>query len=254
MTIYCPSCGKPNTDEASNCISCGTELAKKKAARFKGTMMMSGPGALPGAPASAPPPAAPAAPPAAAPGASQPPAAKKDLAFQKTMLGPMTAPPGVGAPGAPAPAFGALRRRPRGRRLRRSPQQRRPCGRRLRAPPRQPLLGWRWLRRTSPGSRWRLWGSPRGGAPGWWLRSAPRSSGAPGGRRLRRASPSSGWRLRRASSSSGWWLRRTGPGVRLWRDHARVVWRRRRLRRSPSGGERWLRRTRGGSPGWWLRR
>ena len=35
MTIYCPSCGKPNTDEASNCISCGTELAKKKAARDK---------------------------------------------------------------------------------------------------------------------------------------------------------------------------------------------------------------------------
>ncbi|MCA9535700.1 MAG: zinc ribbon domain-containing protein [Myxococcales bacterium] len=109
MTIYCPSCGKPNTDEASNCISCGTELAKKKAARFKGTMMMSGPGALPGAPASSAPPAAsPSAPPPVAPGASQPPP-KKDLAFQKTMLGPMTAPTGMAPPaGAPAaPAFGA---------------------------------------------------------------------------------------------------------------------------------------------------
>ncbi|MBK6809307.1 MAG: zinc-ribbon domain-containing protein [Sandaracinaceae bacterium] len=90
MTIYCPSCGKPNTDEASNCISCGTELAKKKAARFKGTMMMSGPGALPGAPAGAAPPSAPppAAPPAAAPGASQPRPQRRTSRSRRPCWGP----------------------------------------------------------------------------------------------------------------------------------------------------------------------
>ena len=71
MTVFCPNCGKPNTDEASACAACGTELKaaspKVAASKFKGTMMMSGVqppkpqgmgGGLP-PPAAAPPPAAP---------------------------------------------------------------------------------------------------------------------------------------------------------------------------------------------------
>ncbi|MGE3633501.1 MAG: zinc-ribbon domain-containing protein, partial [Sandaracinaceae bacterium] len=26
MTVFCPNCGKPNTDTASQCVACGTEL------------------------------------------------------------------------------------------------------------------------------------------------------------------------------------------------------------------------------------
>jgi hypothetical protein len=134
VTIYCPSCGKPNTDQADKCASCGKELTKPKPAapKFKGTMMMGAPGLKPpGAPApGASPPAA--SPPAASPGPAAPSApqgfdtatppagtpampgaggaagagapAKKNLAFQATMLGPMSAPippPGGGAPGQP---------------------------------------------------------------------------------------------------------------------------------------------------------
>jgi predicted RNA-binding Zn-ribbon protein involved in translation (DUF1610 family) len=39
---FCPNCGKQVTEQASKCISCGKDLdPKAKAARFKGTMMMS---------------------------------------------------------------------------------------------------------------------------------------------------------------------------------------------------------------------
>ncbi|HJL16090.1 MAG TPA: zinc-ribbon domain-containing protein, partial [Sandaracinaceae bacterium LLY-WYZ-13_1] len=42
MTLFCPNCGKPNTDEATQCVACGTELQPKSSQKFKGTMMMSG--------------------------------------------------------------------------------------------------------------------------------------------------------------------------------------------------------------------
>ena len=45
MTIFCPNCGKPNTDTATQCVSCNTALkAKPGASKFKGTLMMSGVG------------------------------------------------------------------------------------------------------------------------------------------------------------------------------------------------------------------
>jgi len=116
VTVYCPNCGKPNTDEATKCIGCSTELApvKKAPARFKGTMMMSGMGGgpAPGQPGGAPPAGGPApAEPAPAMGGGPVQAgaapAKKDLAFQATMLGPMTPPPGAAGFGAPpAPPAG----------------------------------------------------------------------------------------------------------------------------------------------------
>ncbi|MCA9600551.1 MAG: zinc ribbon domain-containing protein, partial [Myxococcales bacterium] len=64
MTVFCPNCGKPNTDEATKCVACGAELKKQGAKKFKGTMMMQtspiaqkpgasepAPGAVPTAPA-----------------------------------------------------------------------------------------------------------------------------------------------------------------------------------------------------------
>ncbi|MFN7702405.1 MAG: zinc-ribbon domain-containing protein, partial [Deltaproteobacteria bacterium] len=39
MTVFCPNCGKPNTDTATQCVACGTALKPKAAAsKFKGTM------------------------------------------------------------------------------------------------------------------------------------------------------------------------------------------------------------------------
>jgi hypothetical protein len=120
VTIYCPSCGKPNTDQAEKCVSCGAELGQAKAPgpkKFKGTMMMGAPGAAPpkpGAPASPPKPATPAPGGAGAPAGSD----KKNLAFQATMMGsgmtPPPGPPGAGAPpgdqpripGPPPPSAG----------------------------------------------------------------------------------------------------------------------------------------------------
>ncbi|MBN8611501.1 MAG: zinc-ribbon domain-containing protein, partial [Deltaproteobacteria bacterium] len=114
MTVFCPNCGKPNTDTATQCVACATALKPKAAAsKFKGTMMMSGPAVppKPGAPGGPPgpggPPAAgPMGPPPAAP--AEPP---KNMAFQATMLGPMTPPPGdpggFGGPPGPQPGFGA---------------------------------------------------------------------------------------------------------------------------------------------------
>jgi len=100
---FCPNCGTPNTDQADKCVSCSFELATKQKAKFKGTIMMSGvqaptAGAPPGAapPAAAPPPAAPA------PVAPAAPAPVKNLAFEKTMMGPMAVPPGTGMPHTPA--------------------------------------------------------------------------------------------------------------------------------------------------------
>jgi hypothetical protein len=130
VSIYCPSCGKPNTDQAEKCASCGADLGKAKPAgakKFKGTMMMGatgpkpptpgspvpGPGGgagSPGAPSPGPAspaqgPPAPAATgtPAGAPDAgSEAEAPKKNLAFQATMLGGAGPVPPAG-PGAPAP-------------------------------------------------------------------------------------------------------------------------------------------------------
>ena len=43
VTIFCPNCGKPNTDTATQCVACNTPLKPKTAgSRFKGTMMMTG--------------------------------------------------------------------------------------------------------------------------------------------------------------------------------------------------------------------
>jgi hypothetical protein len=110
VTVFCPNCGTPNTDEATACAKCGTALKaagpKVAPSKFKGTMMMSGvTPPRPQAPgAGLPPPAAPA--PAAAPPAAAP-ESKQNLAFQATMLGPMTPPPGMpSAFGATTPAAG----------------------------------------------------------------------------------------------------------------------------------------------------
>jgi len=113
VTVFCPNCGTPNTDEATACAKCGTALTaagpKVAPSKFKGTMMMSGvtPPRPQGPGAGLPPPAAPA--PAAAPPAAAP-ESKQNLAFQATMLGPMTPPPGMpplGAPPAGGGGFGA---------------------------------------------------------------------------------------------------------------------------------------------------
>ena len=49
MTVFCPSCGKPNADEAESCVSCGASLAPMRAMKPKSTMVMSAaPGGPPG--------------------------------------------------------------------------------------------------------------------------------------------------------------------------------------------------------------
>jgi hypothetical protein len=104
---FCPNCGTPNTDQAEKCVSCAFELAPKQKAKFKGTIMMSGVQA-PAAPA-APPGARPpqAAPPATAPAPApvQAGAGGKNLGFEKTMMGPMAAPP-IQPPPAHSPPGG----------------------------------------------------------------------------------------------------------------------------------------------------
>ncbi|MDQ3033840.1 MAG: zinc-ribbon domain-containing protein, partial [Myxococcota bacterium] len=57
MTVFCPNCGKPNTDTATQCVACATALKPKAAgSKFKGTMMMTGVAApKPGAPGGPPP-------------------------------------------------------------------------------------------------------------------------------------------------------------------------------------------------------
>ena len=112
MTVYCPNCGKPNTDEAASCVSCGSELKKpagRKGSKFKGTMMMTGVTApQPGAPA----PGGPA--PGGAPPAAAPPAGGgNDIGFQATMMGPID-PPADGAPAPGAPAAGGFGQPPAG--------------------------------------------------------------------------------------------------------------------------------------------
>lgn len=122
MTVFCPNCGKPNTDQATKCISCATELrpaARPAGGKFKGTMMMAGVQAP--KPGEQPPPGQPQQPPPGGPqqgpGVGGPPPEKQNMAFQQTMLGPMTPPGGPGAPppaakppggfGAPPPGAGA---------------------------------------------------------------------------------------------------------------------------------------------------
>jgi hypothetical protein len=110
---FCPNCGTPNTDQAEKCVSCAFELSPKQKAKFKGTIMMSGVQA-PAAPATAAKPAAappPAAAPQPAPQSAAAPAAGtggKNLAFEKTIMGPIGAPPGPPpSAGAFAPSAGA---------------------------------------------------------------------------------------------------------------------------------------------------
>ena len=121
---FCPNCGKPVTEQASKCLACGQEFEPRaKAARFKGTMMMTPASAPQAAAAQSPPPAAkPAAPaavqqppPAAAPAARTATPGPSKVA-KVTMLGtggmgiaPQLAPPGpatAAAPQAPPPAAG----------------------------------------------------------------------------------------------------------------------------------------------------
>src|SRR6185436_1842345 len=79
---FCPHCGKSVTDQASKCLACGKEFEPRaKAARCKGTMMMTPaaiptPKAAPAEPAKEPPkPAAAPAPTPAAPAAAAAPRA-----------------------------------------------------------------------------------------------------------------------------------------------------------------------------------
>ncbi len=100
---FCPNCGTPNTDQAVKCVSCAFELAPAQKAKFKGTIMMSPaqanqapqgqPAAAPQQPA--PPPSGPAPSAPAAQGVG------RNMAFEKTMLGPMAGVPPLSAPPAP---------------------------------------------------------------------------------------------------------------------------------------------------------
>ncbi len=93
---FCAECGKSNLDQATTCDGCGKPMRSAAKgggpARFKGTMIMGG---------AAPKPAAPSAQPAA-PAPAPAPAPQPNLAFQATMMGPMTAP----GSSAPPPAAG----------------------------------------------------------------------------------------------------------------------------------------------------
>lgn len=95
---FCAECGKSNADQATACDGCGKPMrpAGRAAgpARFKGTMIMGG--AAPKAPV------APA--PASAPTPAPAPANQPNLAFQATMMGPMTVP----GSSAPPPAAAAV--------------------------------------------------------------------------------------------------------------------------------------------------
>jgi hypothetical protein len=121
---FCPNCGKENPKDATECASCGKELAPgakektaAKMAKFKGTILMPGASAtkspLAGIPEKPPPaqkPADAAQQPPAGPAAQQPradaPPQESDIALQKTMLGTGGAIPGIGQP-ADAPPTGA---------------------------------------------------------------------------------------------------------------------------------------------------
>lgn len=92
---FCAECGKSNVEQATVCDGCGKPMrsaGRGGAARFKGTMIMGGV-----APKAAP---EPTPTPAVAPSAAQQP----NLAFQATMMGPMTAP----GSSAPPPAAGSV--------------------------------------------------------------------------------------------------------------------------------------------------
>ena len=119
---FCPNCGTPNTDQAEKCVACGSELAVKQKAKFKGTIMMTGvksPGPAP-SPASPEPsslqppeptPAAPADPSPSTGGLRGP-------SYARTVLGhaPVAPPPAAQLPIAqphapePLPAEAELRR------------------------------------------------------------------------------------------------------------------------------------------------
>jgi hypothetical protein len=125
---FCPNCGKPVTEQASKCLACGQEFEPRaKAARFKGTMMMTPAGAPAAAaqPATAKAAAAPAAQPASSAATPATPATPgvrtttpgPSKVAKVTMLGtggmgiaPQLAPPGPAratAQQAPPPAAGA---------------------------------------------------------------------------------------------------------------------------------------------------
>ncbi|MBK8172469.1 MAG: hypothetical protein IPK60_19300 [Sandaracinaceae bacterium] len=104
MTVFCPNCGKPNTDEAAQCVSCSTALTPKvggaSGSKFKGTMMMTGvtPPRPPGPASGAPPaPVTPGGGPAMQPVPTE---QKQNMGFQQTMLGGPMAPPSTATPAA----------------------------------------------------------------------------------------------------------------------------------------------------------
>jgi hypothetical protein len=115
---FCPHCGKSVTDQASKCLACGKEFEPRaKAARFKGTMMMTPAAAAPLAPKpaaeppkEAPKPAAPAAAPAPAPAAGAPRVTVPSKVAKHTMLGTggmgLAPPPGALRAPTPAPPAG----------------------------------------------------------------------------------------------------------------------------------------------------
>jgi hypothetical protein len=114
VTVFCSNCGKPNPAAATQCVACGTPLNPKGGgSKFKGTIMMTGLAPFkPGAPSGPGPAGGSAAPPGATPpnpagaaaptttgGGSAAASQDKDIAYQPTMLGPIS-PPGSGSAGA----------------------------------------------------------------------------------------------------------------------------------------------------------
>jgi len=95
---FCPNCGTPNTDQAVKCVSCAFELAPAQKAKFKGTIMMGQAVQLPQQPPTANPQATPPASNSASPGAAPGQAGPRNMAFEKTMLGPVTGVPPLAAP------------------------------------------------------------------------------------------------------------------------------------------------------------
>lgn len=115
---FCPHCGKSVTDQASKCLACGQEFEPRaKAARFKGTMMMT-PAQAPVPPAAASPPspavqpaaAKPQPAPAAAAPAARPTTPGPSKVAKATMLG--TGGLGLGPPTAAGVKPGAAPQRP----------------------------------------------------------------------------------------------------------------------------------------------
>ncbi|MFT3923099.1 MAG: zinc ribbon domain-containing protein [Myxococcales bacterium] len=106
---FCPNCGTPNTEQAAKCVSCGFELAPAQKAKFKGTIMMGQAVQAPQQPPqagqqAAPPQSSSPAPSPSSPAAPSGQAGPRNMAFEKTMLGPMGGSVQVPPLAAPPPA------------------------------------------------------------------------------------------------------------------------------------------------------